>query len=148
MASEGMSSGLKSLVDIEDWLDKILTAYRLGYFESGCPIGNLASEMASQSEVLRQGLQAIFAHWESCLTEAFRHLKSRGVMQSSVIPESLALFCVAAIEGALLLSKTNRSIAPLEATIEQMRAFIKAQCLGASKYGSRSRPLVRLGFVP
>ncbi len=149
-ASEESLRKLDTLSGIDGWLDQILADFRTGALEAGCPIGNLASEMSAQNEVLRHELQSTFAHWESCLIQGFKHLKAQGVLQPSVIPESMAMFCVAAIEGGLLLAKTSKSPSSLEATLTQLKAHIRAQCVGASRQRQRVNPVVRhrITFVP
>jgi len=147
-ASEERLQQLGSLSGIDQWLDKILENYHNGYYEAGCPIGNLASEMSSQSEDLRLDLQSTFAHWESCLTQGLRRLKAQGVLQVSVSPDSLAMFCVAAIEGSLLLAKTTKNAAPIEATIHQLKAHLRALCVGASKRRPVAAAMSKLTFVP
>lgn len=148
-ASEERLQRLGTLEGIDTWLEEIQVHYDKGiFYGSGCPIGNLASELSAQSEDLRLDLQATFAHWESRLTQGLKQLKGQGVLQTGVSPESLAVFCVAAIEGALLLVKTQKSAAPLEATIAQLKSHIRAQCVGASKRRSLSGARSRLTFVP
>jgi hypothetical protein len=62
------------------------------------------------------------------------------------VPEQLATFCVAAIEGALLLAKTEKSVGPLEATVAQIKSHLQGQALGASRrVAPRSRPI---SFAP
>lgn len=150
-ASEQLLASLTSLAGIESWLDGILVDQKAGIYSQGCPIGNLASEMSGQSEELRQNLQATFAHWETCLTAGLRHMKTQGHLRGEVVPESLAMFVVAAIEGGLLLAKTQQDAKPLEATIDQVKAHMRAQCVGATKRGG-PRPAVkrpaRLLFCP
>jgi TetR/AcrR family transcriptional repressor of nem operon len=147
-ASEERLQRLGTLAGIDAWLDQILAQYHNGTYEAGCPIGNLASELSSQSEDLRLNLKSTFAHWEACLTQGLKQLKGQGVLQASVSPESLAMFCVAAIEGALLLAKTNKSAASLEATTVQLKAHIQALCVGASRRRVRSVPMSKFTFVP
>lgn len=147
-ASEERLQSLGTLAGIEKWLDQILENYHSGYYEAGCPIGNLASELSAQSEDLRVDLESTFAHWESCLTQGLRQLKGQGVLQSSVNPEALAMFCVAAIEGALLLGKTTKHSGPIDATVSQLKAHIRSQCVGASRRRPSAVATSKLTFVP
>lgn len=150
--SEQLLATLNSLAGIEGWLDGILKDQKSGNYSEGCPIGNLASEMSGQNEELRQNLQATFAHWETCLTAGLRQMKIQGQLRPEVVPESLAMFAVAAIEGGLLLAKTQKDAKPLEATIGQLKAHVRAQCVGATKRGGpqpiEKRPGRPLTFCP
>lgn len=125
---------LGSIAGIEAWLDQIVVDYKAGVYSQGCPIGNLASEMAGQNEELRQNLQATFSHWETRLQAGLTQIRAQGQLRAGVEPVQLATFCVAAIEGALLLAKTNQSVTPLEATVTQVKAHIKGQAMGASRH--------------
>jgi TetR/AcrR family transcriptional repressor of nem operon len=132
-AQASLLDNLGSVAGIEAWLDRIVVDYKAGVYSQGCPIGNLASELAGQNEELRQNLQATFAHWETRLQEGLTQMRAKGQLRPGVSPVELATFCVAAIEGALLLAKTNQNVAPLEATVAQMKAHIKGQSLGATR---------------
>ena len=132
-AQAGLLANLGSLAGIDAWLDQILADHQRGLYSDGCPIGNLASELAGQSEDLRANLQSTFAHWEACLTQGLKAMQASGELRPGVAPEPLAMFCVAAIEGALLLAKTEKSATPLEATVGQVKAHLRAQALGATR---------------
>jgi len=138
-AQEGLLANLGTLSGLEAWLDQILTDYALGVYAEGCPIGNLASEMAGQSEALRANLQATFGYWEACLTQGLTQMKAAGMLRPAVVPAELATFWVAAIEGALLLAKTERSPGPLTATIRQIKSFLHLSAVGGSAKGRPKR---------
>ncbi|MCC6132625.1 MAG: TetR family transcriptional regulator C-terminal domain-containing protein [Acidobacteria bacterium] len=140
---------LTSLAGIDAWLDGILADYESGRYDEGCPIGNLASEMAGQDEALRTDLQAIFARWETFLTAGLKEMLGKGELRPGSAPEALAMFCVATIEGALLLAKTKKSAAPLATSLAQLKQHLRGQApvqrAGASKaaatQGRRPGPL-------
>lgn len=132
-AQAALLDNLGSLQGIEAWLDRIVIDYKAGTYSQGCPIGNLASELAGQNEELRQNLQATFSHWETRLQDGLTQMRVKGQLRSGVSPIELATFCVAAIEGALLLAKTNQSVVPLEATVAQIKAHIRGQAVGATR---------------
>lgn len=132
-AKPELLAGLGCLAGIEIWLDQILQDQRDGLYVDGCPIGNLASEMSGQSEDLRLNLQATFSHWETSLTDGLKAMKVKGQLKPDSTPDDLAMFIVAAIEGALLLSKTVKGTKPLEATVSQLKGMLRSQCLGATK---------------
>jgi len=146
-AQETLLSNLSSLAGIDAWLDQILADYDRGLYADGCPIGNLANELASQNEELRRDLQATFATWETCLSQGLRALQTKGHLRRDIVPEELATFCVAAIEGAMLLAKTEKSPKPLASTISQIRGLLKASALGASKR-PQPKPLGSFSFCP
>jgi AcrR family transcriptional regulator len=131
-AQKGMLEGLSSLTGIDQWLDQIQKDFANGLYQLGCPIGNLASELSSQNEDLRQSLESIFSLWEDALVKGFKMLRSKGELRSDTAPESLAIFAVSAIEGGLLLAKTHKGERPLKATLEQVKAHIRNCAVGAT----------------
>lgn len=148
-AQDALLANLSSLAGIEAWLDQILADYHCGVYAEGCPIGNLASELSGQNEALRLNLQSTFAHWESSLAHGLKAMLGRGELRGGIEAESLATFCVAAIEGALLLAKTEKSAAPLASTLEQVKAHLRSQAFGAtSKRPIGPRRHGRLTFCP
>ena len=142
-AQDALLGNLSTLSGIFAWLDQIVADYHSGAYVDGCPLGNLANELAAQNEELRLNIQATFANWESSLTQGLRSLQTAGHLRRDLEPTELATFCVAAIEGSLLLAKTEKSIGPLTATVSQIRNLLKMSSIGASK----SRPKVRGSFT-
>jgi AcrR family transcriptional regulator len=80
-----------------------------GYIDP-CPIGGLAREVANTSEPLRLAAANVFESW---IDAATRHLVDAGV--SSEQATRLAQVFVATVEGMFVLSRTQRSTAPLQA---------------------------------
>ncbi|MBM4250952.1 MAG: TetR family transcriptional regulator [Deltaproteobacteria bacterium] len=145
-AQESVLAGLSSLAGIDTWLDQIIADYHAGLYANGCPLGNLASELATTSEQLRLNLQATFANWEGSLSRGLKSLQSSGQIRREFDSTQMATFCIAAIEGALLLAKTEKSVAPLKATIEQIRSMLKVSSIGATKL--KPRPNAGFTFCP
>jgi TetR/AcrR family transcriptional repressor of nem operon len=79
----------------------------------GCPIGNLAQEMADQNEAFRTKVREAFRRMSDsiarCLDEA-RELKQ---IRQSLDPRETADFILNSWEGALLRMKTENSLEPL-----------------------------------
>jgi TetR/AcrR family transcriptional repressor of nem operon len=82
-------------------------------FRGGCPIGNLAQEMADQNETFRTKVREAFRRMsdniERCLEEA-RELKQ---IRQSLDPRETADFILNSWEGALLRMKAENSLGPL-----------------------------------
>lgn len=144
-------SKLDSLAGIDAWLDQILTDYNNGLYQAGCPIGNLASEMASQNEALRINLEATFSHWESCLSRGLKFMRGAGQIRLEAEPEKLATFAVASIEGALLLVKTQKTDQPLKVSLAQLKRHLHGFAVGATRKagpGTVARKRVAFTFCP
>ena len=77
-------------------------------YVDACPIATIALEVASTSESMRAASASAFESWLDVLTDRFR---AAGIKKRRA--RELAVECFCAIEGAFLLSRTTRSVAPL-----------------------------------
>jgi AcrR family transcriptional regulator len=87
----------------------------------GCPIGNLALEIHEPDPPVREKLSANFDAWvrgvRLCLEEAGDRLPAdldRG---------DLAVFVLTIMEGAVMQSRTHRSLDPFDASVERLRDY-------------------------
>ncbi|MDA2931884.1 TetR/AcrR family transcriptional regulator [Nitrospinae bacterium AH-259-F20] len=76
--------------------------------QGGCPLGNMALEMADVDEAFRTRLTHFFEAWESVIEGVLRRGLDTGVYQETMDPRATASFIVSALEGAILLAKTKR----------------------------------------
>jgi AcrR family transcriptional regulator len=77
-------------------------------FEDGCPIATTALETAAQSEVLGAATRNAFQAWER---EIKRGLQRFGL--ASAQADVLATTLLSQLEGALLLARTYKTLAPM-----------------------------------
>jgi TetR/AcrR family transcriptional repressor of lmrAB and yxaGH operons len=104
--------------NVEDFLKHIVQAMasnleRSGYTE-GCPIATTALETAAQSDVLGSAVRNAFQSWEH---ELIRGLERFGMKGAAV----LATMVLSQLEGALLLSRTYRSLEPMHRAQEAVK---------------------------
>ena len=76
--------------------------------EGGCPLGNMALEMADVNEAFRMRLTQFFEAWESVIEGALQRGRDSGVYRETMDPCATASFIVSSLEGAILLAKTKR----------------------------------------
>ncbi len=76
--------------------------------QHGCPLNNLAQELAGQDEAFRQRINAIMQAWRNLLQDALDRAAQAGLLRSGVDTAREALFLVASLEGATGLAKTTR----------------------------------------
>jgi hypothetical protein len=90
-------------------------------YQHGCPIGNLALELADSHPAARQLLAMNFTGWrttiEQCLIEATDRLPE------SVDQNQLALFVLTTMEGAVMLARAYQNIDPYDAAVTQLRDY-------------------------
>ncbi len=92
-------------------------------YQAGGPITTVALETASTHETLREVCRAIYADWQQAFAEKLQ----------TALPEArarrLAQVIIAALEGGILLSRTERSPEPLESVAHEVGLLIEA-CIG------------------
>jgi len=89
-------------------------------FADGCPVATAALESASTSERLRTAAETVFRFWVD--TAAARYQED-GLSPSKA--RDLATFALATFEGAIALSRTYRSTAPLRTCADFLERSIR-----------------------
>ena len=87
-------------------------------FAAGCPVVSATLE-GERSPGARDAAGAAFAGWEKLLADSFA---GHGVPRKRA--RSLATLSVAAIEGAIVLARAQRSTAPLERVGGELEALV------------------------
>jgi TetR/AcrR family transcriptional repressor of lmrAB and yxaGH operons len=90
-------------------------------YQSGCPIA-AAAYGGSEAPVARDLASRAFRRWEHHLAE---QVIAQGMPARTA--HSLATMTIAAIEGAVMMSIADRSIAPLHRTYDQLRELLDMQ---------------------
>ncbi len=76
--------------------------------EGGCPLGNMALEMADVDEAFRTRLTQFFEAWEGMIEGVLQRGRDSDLYRETMDPRATASFIVSALEGAILLAKTKR----------------------------------------
>ncbi|MFD0683338.1 TetR/AcrR family transcriptional regulator [Actinomadura fibrosa] len=84
----------------------------------GCPIATVALEAASTSEPLRHACADVFAGWRAATARRF-------AMEGIEPAEDLAVYVLAAFEGAIILSRTSHDTGPLQVTAKIVAQTIR-----------------------
>ena len=109
------------VVQIKEFLDRVLDNQRQRSCIGGCPMGNLASELSDVHEGFRQRLAGMFLQWRVTLAEVLARGQESGRLRSGLDPASAAEFLVAALEGAILLTKVTRDISVMERCVTELK---------------------------
>jgi AcrR family transcriptional regulator len=113
-------SRIDSVAGIRAWRDYVVSTMRRRECRGGCQIGSLASELSDLDQEARSDLAATFGRWISAIRDGLQAMQDRGELRADADVPRLALALMAAAEGGLLLAKTLRDIAPLEAALDAM----------------------------
>ncbi len=115
---------------VDDPIERIfalLDGYRQGLifmeFAGGCPIGNLALELAETHPNTRPLLSANFDNWldaiERCLIDAADRLPE------GIDTRQLAIFVLTTMEGAIMLARTYRDFRAYDAAVGTLRDYFE-----------------------
>lgn len=107
------------LGEIVDFWERLLHE---GGFNAGCPVVAAAIGSDDAEPKLSAEAGAILDSWCTSLTRAFIN-DGFGDVDAA----SLAVMAIAAVEGAIVLSRSKRSAAPLRQVGEQLEFLIKAR---------------------
>ena len=80
----------------------------------GCLFGNLTAEASEQSEPIRTRMVEVFATVRERLAACLRDAVAAGEVRGDLDCEEVAACMVAALQGAILLAKAERDLAPIE----------------------------------
>ena len=95
---------------VETFYSASAEALRTSDFRTGCPVGTPAAETVTLTEPLVGAVADAFRDWHAVLTRALRR---HGWPEEAAGATGSTLLCL--FEGALLVSRAQRSTAPLEA---------------------------------
>jgi TetR/AcrR family transcriptional repressor of nem operon len=99
---------------LKRYLDIISGVLADDKWNRGCLIGDFSLETASQSDLLRERLEAIFQEWRAPFAACIAEAQNAGEIDSAFEPLDLAEFLLASWEGAILRMKVERGPAALE----------------------------------
>ena len=91
-------------------------------FTAGCPVVAAAVGSADEAPALIPVAGQIFDRWREALSRAF---VAEGFDDADAV--SLAVTCLAALEGAVVLCRSSRTAAPLHEVAKQLEFLIKAK---------------------
>ena len=125
-ADRGLAILREPMIDPMDRLNLFVDSLVALQVERGCkggsPFGNLAAEMADAHEGFRKRIDIVFGRWasqiESLLWEA------RPKLVDGTDSARMARFVIAALEGAILVSRVQRDPVALEGIAVDLKRFI------------------------
>ncbi|MGM1064232.1 TetR/AcrR family transcriptional regulator [Saccharothrix sp. Mg75] len=107
-----LTSGPSPVEALSQVLGLLGAALLASDFRNGCPIAGVALDAAADSEPIRTACEDAYASWQAVLAT---HLGD----------DERAAVALAAIEGALLLARTRRSLAPIDAVRAHLGALLE-----------------------
>jgi len=120
-----LSYEINSWEDLESWFFSNIELQKRFRMTRGCPFGTIGNEVTENDELIRQDLSLIFEVVKNKLAAFFIKEKATGRLSRDANEEQLANFCIATIQGAMLLGKIKRNSQPAEAIVYEAVAHLK-----------------------
>ena len=124
---------IESWKDLERWFRAHLELQKSFRMTRGCPFGTVGNEVTENDELIRQDLCLIFEVVKGKLSAFFIKQKAEGVIRKTADEGALADFCIAAMQGAMLMGKIKRSARPVETTIAETLSHLRRYIQSAHK---------------
>jgi TetR/AcrR family transcriptional repressor of nem operon len=124
---------IASWKDLEKWFLAQIELQKSFAMTRGCPFGTIGNEVTENDELIRQDLSLIFEVVKHKLAGFFIREKSRGRLARTANENDLADFCIATMQGAMLMGKIGRSSQPVEATVREAIAHLKGYAIRAKR---------------
>src|SRR5215468_7424917 len=116
---------IESWEDLDHWFRAQLDLQKRFRMTRGCPFGTIGNEITENDELIRQDLCLIFEVVRSKLAAFFVTQKAKGTIAKSADIGALADFCIATVQGAMLMGKIERSSRPVETTVAETLSHLR-----------------------
>jgi TetR/AcrR family transcriptional repressor of nem operon len=108
------NDSLPPLRRMRAWLDLQIAFLKKADFRTGCLIGNFSIEACDQSEAIRNRLTSFFKDIHQSIVYCLKAAVDTGELSASTDINEVASFLYSSWHGAILQSKVELSIKPLE----------------------------------
>jgi AcrR family transcriptional regulator len=128
---------IKTWQDLDHWFLCQIDLQKKFNMARGCPFGTIASELTESDELIRQDLSLIFEVMKNKLATFLVMEKAKGRLLPEAHEEHLADFCIALIQGAMLMGKIKRKSQPGEATVHEAMKHLQRYLVHSSSSGQK-----------
>jgi TetR/AcrR family transcriptional repressor of nem operon len=108
------NDSLPPLRRLRAWIDLQIAFLKKAEFRTGCLIGNFSIEASDQSELIRRRLTEFFKDIHESIVYCLKAAVDAGELSASADIREVASFLYSSWQGAILQSKVELSIKPLE----------------------------------
>jgi AcrR family transcriptional regulator len=116
------AAGDRTVVETFDaFLDLWRASLIASDYRAGCPVVAVAIEANDDTPQLREAAADAFASWRRALSDV---LRSEGIAPAEA--RRLATLVVASVEGAVVLSRADRDIRPLDDVGRELRGVLRS----------------------
>lgn len=119
----------------------LLALYREGmdmfHCRMGCPVGNLALEVADDHPRARELIDLNFRNWARAVQKWLDDAGDR--LPSTLDRNQLAHFILTVMEGGIMQARAAGNLAPFDASVAQLRAYVDRLLADAARRPRRRR---------
>jgi len=108
------NDSLRPIRRLRAWIDLQIAFLRKAGFRTGCLIGNFSIEASDHSEVIRQRLTEMIRDINESIVYCLKAAVDARELPSSTDVREVASFFYSSWQGAILQSKVDQSVKPLE----------------------------------
>jgi AcrR family transcriptional regulator len=120
-----LSYDITSWDELEHWFIAQVGLQKRFRMTRGCPFGTIGNEVTENDELIRQDLNLMFEVAKTKIATFFVKEKASGRLDRNVREDDLADFCLATIQGAMLMGKVKRSSQLVESVVHEAMAHLK-----------------------
>jgi TetR/AcrR family transcriptional repressor of nem operon len=122
------TSGMAELEDAVEKLQRHVANFteKTG-FPGGCPVLNTATDADDGNPVLRERVRAAVKRWRTMIVRIVEQGQSSGSIREEIDAQEIATRIIAALEGAVMLARIERSQAALHSTRALLDAWLEAE---------------------
>jgi TetR/AcrR family transcriptional repressor of nem operon len=124
---------IESWRDLEQWFRDQIELQRSFKMTRGCPFGTIGNEITDNDKLVRQDLGLIFEVIRNKLASFFMKEKAKGRLVEEADEDAMADFCLAMIQGVMLMGRVRRNSQSSETTIQETLAHLE-------RYAAASKP--------
>ena len=127
-----LNYNIESWPDLERWFTDQIVLQRQYRMTRGCPFGTIGNEVTENDELIRSDLHLIFELTRARIAAFLTREKAAGRLDPTVQEDQLADFCLASIQGAMLLGKVKRSGELVEGVVRETMTHLGRYALPSS----------------
>jgi hypothetical protein len=104
---------------------------------AGCPLNNLALELALADPEFREAVDSVFSEWRAALGDRIGGTPG-GARLDQTRRAAAAMFIISTYSGAMTQAKTSQNSAPLRSAADELMRWIRERNFGAASRISRT----------
>jgi TetR/AcrR family transcriptional repressor of nem operon len=124
---------VNSWQELEQWFLAQLELQKSFNMTRGCPLGTVGNEVTENDPLIRQDLSLIFEVVKNKLAAFFVKEKANRRLSKEANEERMADFCIAVIQGGMLMGKIKRDSQTVENTVREALKHLRRYVVASKR---------------